>query len=331
MENDFSGGIHLDLDFEIGVDFGGPSLESLSTDVLIIGTGPAGLAAATYTARAGLDTIVVGKKSSSRLNMAHLVENYPGIPAIKGQDLLEKFIEHAQKFGAKIIETEVTDFVLGEPKLITTKTAAISAVAVIIATGKGTARKKLIPGEESLVGMGVSYCATCDGPLYRGRTVVAIGNNDEAAEDLLTLFQMGCKVIWVPDDPEGIKVSSELLKEIRETDILINENDLVKEIKGKEKIEGIVIKTDEGEKELNIDAVFIFKAVPMTPLFRKAGVKVGGRNCIQVDREQKTNLAGVFSAGDITCGGMQIVTAAGEGAVAGMQAIKYVRKQKNKA
>jgi len=119
-----------------------------------------------------------------------------------------------------------------------------------------------------------------------------------------------------------------LLKEIRETDILINENDLVKEIKGQEKVESIVIENDKGEKELKVDAVFIFKAIPLTPLFKKAGVKIGGRNCIQVDRMQQTNLSGVFAAGDITCGGMQIVTAAGEGAVAGMNAIKYVRKQK---
>ncbi len=317
----------MDLDFGISVDYG-PRLESISTDVLIIGTGPAGLAAAIYTARAGLDTIVLGRRADSRLNGDWKIENYPGILSIEGSDLLEKFIEHAQTFGAKFIETEVTDFILGDPKLITTKRAAISAVSVILATGKGAARKNLIHGEESLIGMGVSYCATCDGPIYRGRTVVAIGNNDEAAEDLLTLFQMGCNVIWISDDREGIKVSPELLKEIRETDILIHENTIVKEIKGKEKVESIIIETDEGARELKIDAVFIFKAVPMTPLLKKAGVKIGDRNCIQVDRKQKTNLAGVFAAGDITCGGMQIVTAAGEGAVAGMQAIKYVRKNK---
>jgi thioredoxin reductase (NADPH) len=176
--------------------------------------------------------------------------------------------------------------------------------------------------------MGVSYCSTCDGPLYRGRDVVAIGNNNEAAEDLLNLHQIGCKVTWIPDDRDGLKISPDLLKEIRETDILINENDLVKEIKGQEIVESIVIENDKGEKELKVDAVFLFKAIPMTPLFKKAGVKIGGRNCIQVDRMQQTNLSGVFAAGDITCGGMQIVTAAGEGAVAGMQAIKYVRKQK---
>ena len=110
--------------------------------------------------------------------------------------------------------------------------------------------------------------------------------------------------------------------------IPINETAVVKEIEGRDKVERIVIKNGEDEKELKVDAVFIFKAIPMTPLFKKAGVKIGGRNCIQVDRMQQTNLSGVFAAGDITCGGMQIVTAAGEGAVAGMNAIKYVRKQK---
>ena len=110
--------------------------------------------------------------------------------------------------------------------------------------------------------------------------------------------------------------------------IPINDIAVVKEIKGHEKVESIVIENDEGEKQLKVDAAFIFKAIPMTPLFKKAGVKTGGRNCIQVDRMQQTNLSGVFAAGDITCGGMQIVTAAGEGAVAGMQVIKYVRKQK---
>ena len=317
----------MDLDFQISVDIG-PKLETISTDVLIIGAGPAGLAAAIYTARAGLGTVIVGKKTESYLSKGHLIENYPGFPSIKGANLLNKFIEHAQIFGAKIIETEVTDFVLGDPKLITTKKNAISAVAVIIATGKGTARKKLIPGEAFLLGMGVGYCATCDGPLYRGRLVVAIGNSNEAAEDILMLHQMGCKVIWVLDDQDGIKISPELVKEIEELNIPINETAIVKEIKGREKVESIVFENDEGEKELKVDAVFVFKSIPMVPLFKKAGVEVGGRNCIQVDRMQQTNLSGVFAAGDITCGGMQIVTAAGEGAVAGMQAIKYVRKQK---
>lgn len=139
---------------------------------------------------------------------------------------------------------------------------------------------------------------------------------------------MGCKTSWILEDPIGYKVSPELLKEINERGISISENAIIKEIKGQERVEGVVIETDEGEKELKTDAVFIFKGVPMSGLFKKAGVKMGGRNCIQVDREQKTNLPGVFAAGDATCGGMQIVTAAGEGAVAGMQAIKYVRKQK---
>jgi thioredoxin reductase (NADPH) len=199
---------------------------------------------------------------------------------------------------------------------------------VIIATGKGTVRKKLIPGEASLLGMGVGYCATCDGPLYRGREVVAIGNSNEAAEDVLMLHQMGCKVIWILDDPDDLKVSPELVKEIKELNIPINETAIVKEIKGQDKVESIVIENDEGEKQLKVDAVFIFKAIPMTPLFQKAGLKIEGRNCIQVDRMQQTNIPGVFAAGDITCGGMQIVTAVGEGALAGMQAIKYVRKQK---
>jgi thioredoxin reductase (NADPH) len=317
----------MDLDFGISVDIG-PALESITTDVLIIGTGPAGLAAAIYTARAGLDTVVVGKQTESYLSKGYLIENYPGIPSIKGADLLKKFIEHAQIFGAKIIETEVTDFVLGDSKLITTKKNAISAVTVIIATGKGTARKKLIPGEASLLGMGVGYCATCDGPLYRGREVVAIGNSNEAAEDVLMLHQMGCKVIWILDDPDDLKVSPELVKEIKELNIPINETAIVKEIMGQDKVESIVIENDKGEMQLNVDAVFIFKAIPMTPLFQKAGLKIEGRNCIEVDRMQQTNISGVFAAGDITCGGMQIITAAGEGAVAGMQAIKYVRKQK---
>lgn len=318
----------MELDFGIGVDLGGPKLENISIEVLVIGAGPAGLAAAIYTARAGLNTIVVGNKTTSRLSGNHIIENYPGIPSITGSELMEKFVEHSQKFGAKIIDTEVIDLTIGyDPKLVITKTSTISAVVVIIATGKG-ARTKLIPGEEALIGSGVSYCATCDGPLYRGRDVIVIGNNNEAAEDLLTLHQMGCKTSWILEDPIGYKVSPELLKEINERGISISENAIIKEIKGQERVEGVVIETDEGEKKLKTDAVFIFKGVPMSGLFKKAGVKMGGRNCIQVDREQKTNLPGVFAAGDATCGGMQIVTAAGEGAVAGMQAIKYVRKQK---
>jgi thioredoxin reductase (NADPH) len=254
------------------------------------------------------------------------VENYPGFISIESTELLGKFREHAEHVGAEIVDEEATVFSLAsDPKFVTTRDKLYEAKAVIIASGKPFATGRLIPGEEKMIGMGVSYCSTCDGPLFRGRTVAAIGNSDEAAEDVLALKQMGCNIHWILGDGKETSVAGSLLEDVVKKDIPLYDKSRVKEIKGEGRVESIVFEREGIEQDLKVMGVFVFRESPSAVQFSKAGIELDHKQCVNVDRFQRTNLEGVFAAGDVTCGGMQVVSAAGEGCVAAMQSIKYLR------
>lgn len=302
------------------------TVNNFTTDILIIGSGPAGLTAGLYTARAGRKALILEGRAASRLSIGYKLENYPGFISIDSQELLKKIREHAEHFGAQIMSGDAINFSLTtDPKYVTTRDAMIEAKAVIIATGRGVSKAKMIPGEEKFLGTGVSYCATCDGPLFRGQSVVALGNSDEAAEDILTLKGMGSDVQWIPGE-ENIDVSENLLKEINDRGIPVLEKTKITSIDGDTRVKKVAIETDGKKEELEVPAIFIFREIPSTSLFAKAGVEMDHRQCMKVNRQQKTNLEGVFAAGDVTCGGLQIASAVGEGCVAAIQAINYVRK-----
>ena len=306
---------------------GAPAVKNITTEILIIGSGPAGLTAGLYAARAGKKTLVLEGRAASRLSIGYTLENYPGFLSIDSQELLKKMREHVQHFGAEILSGDAINFNLStDPKYVTTKDAFIEAKAVIIATGRGLSKAKMIPGEEKFLGTGVSYCATCDGPLFRGRAVAALGNSDEAAEDILALKEMGSDVRWIPGEEE-VKISESLMKDIEAKEIPVLAKTKIKAIDGDTRVKKVIITTEGKEEELDVPAIFIFREIPSTSLFAKAGVELDHRQCIQVDRQQRTNLEGVFAAGDVTCGGLQIASAVGEGCVAAIQAIAYVRKK----
>jgi len=306
---------------------GQKEIQTRSTEILIIGGGAAGLSAAIYAARAGCDTIVLEGRASSRLKLGYTVENYPGFISVDSGELLKKFRAHAEHFGAELINDEAVLFSLAsDPKFVTTRDMLYEGKAVIIASGKPISSGRMIPGEDRFLGMGVSYCSTCDGPLYRGRKVAAIGDSDEAAEDVLALHQMGCDVHWFFGDRKDAHVSEPLLSEVNKKNIPVYENYRLKEIKGEGKVESVVFEKDALIEELDVSGVFIFREVFSASLLSKAGIELDHRQCIHVDRFQRTSLEGVFAAGDITCGGMQIVSVAGEGCVAAMQAVKYLRR-----
>jgi thioredoxin reductase (NADPH) len=302
------------------------TVTNITTEILIIGSGPAGLTAGLYAARAGRKALVLEGRAASRLSVGYKLENYPGFISIDSQELLQKMREHAEHFGAQIMAGDAINFSLStDPKYLTTRDAMIEARAVIIATGRGISKAKMIPGEEKFLGSGVSYCATCDGPLFRGKTVVALGNSDEAAEDILSLKGMDSDVRWIPG-AEDIEVPENLLKGISAKGIPILKKAKIKSIEGDSRVKKIVIETDGEKEDLEVSAIFIFREIPSTSLFAKAGVETDHRQCLKVDRQQKTNLEGVFAAGDVTCGGLQIASAVGEGCVAAIQAISHVRK-----
>jgi thioredoxin reductase (NADPH) len=302
------------------------AITNITKEIVIIGSGPAGLTAGLYAARAGRKALILEGRAASRLSIGYKLENYPGFISIDSQELLKKMRDHAEHFGAQVMTGDAINFSLStDPKYVTTRDALIEAKAVIIATGRGLSKAKLIPGEEKFLGMGVSYCATCDGPLFRSQTVVALGNTDEAAEDILALKGMDADVRWIPGEKE-IKVSENLLKEIHEKGIPILKKAKIKSLEGDHRVEKVIIETEGKEEELKVPAIFIFRDIPSTSLFAKAGVELDHRQCIKVDRQQKTNLDGVYAAGDVTCGGLQIASAIGEGCVAAIQAISHVRK-----
>jgi len=303
------------------------TVKSRQTEILIIGGGPAGYAAGIYAARAGRKTIVLEGRGASRLSIGYEVENYPGFRSINSRELLDKFRSQAGGFGAEIISEDAIDFNFSsEVKYVVTRESLVEAKAVILATGRPVRKEKMIPGEERLLGMGVSYCATCDGPLYRGQTVAVVGRSEEALEDVLALHQIGCRIHWVPGGARGAVGMPERVEEIVHKGITIHWEAVVKEISGDKGVEKVRIPGEGREDELPVSGCFIFRESLTSPLFLKAGLKLDHGQCLAVDRFQRTNIEGVFAAGDITCGGMQVVTAAGEGATAAMQAIVYLRK-----
>ena len=300
-------------------------------DVLIIGSGPAGLTAAIYTSWLGLKTVVLESGVvGGRAWLAPRIENFPGFElGIKGSELVEKMRLQTIRFRGEISDSEeVIGFDLkGEVKRVVSRKQTYEAAAVIIATGI-QGRKLFVPGETDFVGRGVSYCVTCDGPFFKHATVAVVGNGEEAAIDALFLSDIAKNVIVVTNERE-IEISGELMGRLRNrTNIEIIKNKITKII-GEQVVKAITILDFDTQLEVEkeVNGVFVsLGGVPLTAIAKNAGVATDKSGCLTVDRQQKTSVEGVFAAGDCTCGGMQAITAAGEGAMAAMRASAYVRK-----
>ena len=301
-------------------------VKNLKTDILIIGAGPAGLTAGLYVARAGKKAIILEGRATSRLAVNYALENYPGFLSVGSRELLVKMREQATHFGAEILDGDAIAFALdGRPKYVTTKDAVIESGAVILATGKPVPKDRLIAGEEKLLGQGVSYCATCDGPLFRNASVAAVGHSKEAMEDVLALHELNCRVTWIPEKARP-SLDAASVASIENKGVVIRWDAKVREIIGDQRVERIAVVTPGGVEEIPVAAVFIFREIPAGLLLSRAGLAVDHKQCIAVDRYQRTSVPGVFAAGDVTCGGLQVVAAAGEGCVAALQALTYLRK-----
>jgi thioredoxin reductase (NADPH) len=298
-------------------------------NVIIIGSGPAGLTAAIYTARANLSPLLFsGHEIGGQISISAEVENYPGFPdGLTGPELVEKFQKQAERFGARIEYGEVTEVDLDvHPFRVKSYNGEYLSNSIIIATG-ASPRKLGVPGEAEFTGRGVSYCATCDGFFFRDKEIAVVGGGDSALEEgvFLTKFARRVRIIHRRDQLRaGPALQS---RAERNEKIEFIWNSVVTEIKGNGVVEAIQLRNVEtGEASLlNTDGVFIYVGhYPNSRLF-KDKLEMDAHGYLITDRRTRTNVPGVFAAGEITDPIFrQVITSAGEGCKAALEVEKYL-------
>ncbi|MDD5489650.1 MAG: FAD-dependent oxidoreductase [Candidatus Moranbacteria bacterium] len=296
-------------------------METKTYDLIIIGSGPAGLTASIYASRYKMKHLVVGKEPGGQANEAHKVENWPGTISISGLELLQKMREHAEKLGAQILMDSVSSVKKnGDIFEITTHTAQYQAKNIILASGMEY-RKLEIPGETEFKGKGVSYCPTCDAAFFKDKVVAVAGGGNSAGSAALLLAQYASKVYLIYRG-EKLKVDPAYFEKISASgkiEVVLNAN--IKEIKGDKSVEKIMLDKEwNGSRELAVQGVFIeIGSEPGVEIVKQLGVETDEQGYIKVNLDQTTNIPGVWAAGDATNGSnklRQIITAAAEGAVA---------------
>jgi len=300
-------------------------------DVVIIGAGPAGLAAAVYTGRARLNTLILEKgMPGGQILLTDFVENYPGFPeGVVPFQLMEDFRKHAEKFGAKI-ETDEAKKIQKQDDLwhVSGVKGEYPARVVIIATGS-VYRKLGIPGEAKLTGRGVSYCATCDGAFFKDKEVAVVGGGDNALTEalFLTKFCSKVKIIHRRDQLRAVKILQERIFANDKTEVLWDS--VVEEISGEDRFESITIKNvkDNKTSKLKLDGLFISIGMDSNSEFVKELVDLDEWGQIKVSQDMSTSQPGIFAAGDVTdaCP-EQMATAVGTGVAAALAVDEYLSK-----
>ncbi|MGD8813832.1 MAG: thioredoxin-disulfide reductase [Anaerolineales bacterium] len=301
--------------------------------IIIMGSGPAGLTAAIYTARATLDPLLVsGSQLGGQISITSEVENYPGFPdGTTGPELVEFMRKHAEKFGTRILIDEVTQVKLdkGSPFRIKTHVEDYETDALIICVG-ASPRRLGVPGEDELIGRGVSFCATCDGFFFREKDIVVVGGGDSAMEEaiFLTRFAKTVRVIHRRDELRA----GETLKRRAFANQKINFiwDSVVQEVKGNGAVEAVRVrnvKTDE-EQDLQADGIFIaIGHIPNSALFEDQ-LEMDARGYLLTDAHMQTNVPGVFAAGEIQDPTYrQIATSVGQGCAAAIMAERWLEEQ----
>lgn len=295
-------------------------------DLVIIGAGPAGLTAGIYAKRAMLDTVLFEREMvGGQIALSDMIENYPGFPSISGMELMEKFEEHARGTGLEIKMTTVESITLdGNVKVVKTSEGEVRAKAVIVTTG-AKPKKLGVPGETELIGKGVSYCATCDGPFFRGQDVLVVGGGDTAVKEAVYLSKIAKKVSIVHrrDKLRAEKILQNKL--LKAENIIPYWSHVLEEIKGKTGVESAVLKDlKSGETtELPIHGAFIF--VGINPSTNFVEVDKNDQGFIITNQRMESSVPGIFAAGDARDTPLlQVSTAVGDGAIAAFVAESYI-------
>jgi thioredoxin reductase (NADPH) len=301
--------------------------------VVIIGSGPAGLTAALYTARANLNPVVLaGPQLGGQVAITYEVENFPGFPeGLQGPELVERFQKQAERFGARIEYDYVTevDMTHGSPFTVKAERTTYEAETVIITTG-ATARRLGVPGEDLLIGRGVSYCATCDGFFFRGKDVVVVGGGDSALEEglFLTRYATSVKIIHRRD---GLRAGPVLQERARSNDkISFIWDTVVDEVVGGQSVEAVKVTNLKTGKTDSLPAQGIFVFIGHDPngdLF-KGQLDMDEHGYLVTNKLMETSVPGIFAAGEIQDPVYrQVATSVGQGCAAGMSAIRWLEAQ----
>ena len=294
--------------------------EIVETDLVVVGGGPAGLSAGIYAVRSGLKTAVIEKEAlGGQVSTTPIVENYPGFPQVGGKTLVDIMVTHALQYVQIFKGEEVIDVEPGFPIKVQTTRRKFTCRALLLATGAN--HKHLgVPGEERFSGRGVSYCATCDGPLFKGRKVIMVGGGNSAITEALHLYHMGVDVSIV-HRRDKLRAQEFLIKQLETAGIPVLLNTEVQEIIGKERVEKVKLINNFDNKIFYLDVSGVFMAIGYTPtvhLAEKLDIELTDEGYIKHDEKHRTNIPGIYSAGDVEGGYKQIVTATGQGSAAAM-------------
>jgi len=294
-------------------------------DVIIIGAGPAGLTAAIYTCRRGLKTLILTKDLGGETANIEHIENYPGFKRIEGFKLIQAMEEQVRDFGVELVYDEAVKIIpKGKSFIVKSTEKDYEGKTIILAFGK-TPRSLNVPGEKEFIGKGISYCATCDAPLFKGKTVAAVGGGNSALDAAILLSNLAKKVYLIHrrDEFRGFESFVNEVKKKKNVELVLNS--IVAEIKGDKTVKSVIIEdvNTKKRKEIEVDGVFIEIGSEVKTNFIKDLVKLDNNQIVVNNSE--TSHPGIFAAGDVTNTPFkQIVVSAGEGAKAGLSAYNYI-------